>query len=371
MKLTKFLILVLSIFLVSACSSVTLKQENIWTTFQTEAVKNNDIIAVMDTSKWQIKIKLFTNLVPNASYNFIGHALNDYYDNLIFHRVIDDFMIQGGDPKGNGTWWESIYWTPFQDEFVKELKNIPYSLSMANSWANTNGSQFFINEGNNQHLDNKHTVFGQVIEGIDTVNTILETPVWEADKPTQDIIITDINIYTYNDWQLTPYENTLENILKTVDEINTKKLEEKTLKDQDRVSEAGDIVELKYKGFFDNGEVFDENFTESSFLTVTIGQWQVVSGFDKALEGMKIWEIKTVKLSPEEAYGWETIDIERNLLIDFEKDGVKLEAGGILPTGRGNLKIKAVTDTMVTIYNNHPLAGKTLNFDIEINSFIN
>lgn len=385
MKLTKFLAIILTIFLVSSCSQLTLTQENIWETFQTQAVQNNDIIAVMDTSKWQIKIKLFPNLVPNASYNFIGHALNDYYDNLTFHRVIDNFMIQGGDPKGNGTWWESIYGAAFQDEFVEELKNIPYSLSMANAGPNTNGSQFFINEKNNSNLDNLHTVFGQVVQWIDVVNAILETPVGELDKPNTDVLIKDINIYSYTDGSFVPYKNTLENIVKKVESINAIKAEEdakkeaeeakeaekKAILDENRISKAWDIVQLKYKWYYDNKEVFDENFTKSSFFTVTIGKWEAVPGFDAALENMKIGEKKSIRLSPEEAYGWETVTLDKKLFVGFEENGIPLEAGSILPTRRGNIEIKSVTDSTITIINNHDKAGKTLNFDIELHSFIN
>lgn len=101
-------------------------------------------IAVIKTDKGDIKVRLFPEEAPKAVENFVTHAENGYYDGLIFHRVIKDFMIQGGDPKGTGTGGESIWGKPFADEFSSELHNFRGALSMANAGPNTNGSQFFI-----------------------------------------------------------------------------------------------------------------------------------------------------------------------------------------------------------------------------------
>ncbi len=114
--------------------------------FQTEAPKEGETIAIMHTSKGDIYIRLFPEAAPKAVENFITHASNGYYDGLTFHRVMGDFMIQGGDPNGDGTGGESIWKVPFEDEFDKKLLNLRGALSMGNSGENTNGSQFFINQ---------------------------------------------------------------------------------------------------------------------------------------------------------------------------------------------------------------------------------
>ena len=114
--------------------------------FQLEAPAKGEEIAIMHTSKGDIYLRLFKEQAPKTVENFITHAKNGYYDGLKFHRVIDDFMIQGGDPKGDGTGGESIWGGKFADEFHKKLLNLRGSVAMANSGANTNGSQFFINQ---------------------------------------------------------------------------------------------------------------------------------------------------------------------------------------------------------------------------------
>jgi len=185
-------------------------------------VAENEKLVEMETSMGTIKIKLFPEYAPKAVENFVKHSQNGYYDGLIFHRVIKDFMIQGGDPKGNGTGGESIWGTPFEDEFSENLFNLRGALSMANAGANTNGSQFFIvqktsldpamkeemdkagypkeiidaydKNGGTPWLDHRHTVFGQVIEGMDIVDKIADTKVDAKDKPEQDVVIKGIKV---------------------------------------------------------------------------------------------------------------------------------------------------------------------------------
>ena len=114
--------------------------------YQLEKPSAGEEYAVMHTSKGDISIRLFPEACPKTVENFVTHAKEKYYDGLTFHRVINDFMIQGGDPNGNGTGGESIYGESFEDEFSDHLFNIRGSLSMANSGKDTNGSQFFINQ---------------------------------------------------------------------------------------------------------------------------------------------------------------------------------------------------------------------------------
>ncbi len=181
-------------------------------------------IAVMHTNHGDISLRLFPEQAPKAVENFVTHAKNGYYDGLIFHRVIKDFMIQGGDPTGTGCGGESIWGTPFKDEFDPALHNIRGALSMANAGPGTNGSQFFIvqassvhpgllsqmqelrdyfpaeaetayrENGGTPHLDYHHTVFGQVFEGMDVVDAIASVATNHSDKPLEDVTILSIDV---------------------------------------------------------------------------------------------------------------------------------------------------------------------------------
>ena len=126
--------------------------------------------AVIETEKGTITIELFEDKTPKTCANFEKLASSGFYDGLIFHRVIEDFMIQGGCPKGTGTGGPGYQ---FEDEFHNDLKHSgPGILSMANAGPNTNGSQFFITHVPCPWLDGKHTVFGQVLQGQDVVDSI-------------------------------------------------------------------------------------------------------------------------------------------------------------------------------------------------------
>lgn len=114
--------------------------------YQLDMPQKGEEIAIMHTSMGDISIRFFPEAAPKAVENFKTHAKDGYYDGLTFHRVINDFMIQGGDPNGDGTGGDSIWGEPFEDEFSDTLFNIRGSLSMANSGPDTNGSQFFINQ---------------------------------------------------------------------------------------------------------------------------------------------------------------------------------------------------------------------------------
>ncbi|TDH74338.1 hypothetical protein CCR75_004623 [Bremia lactucae] len=151
--------------------------------------------AVMHTTMGDITLKLFGKECPRTVENFCTHARNGYYDNLIFHRVIKNFMVQTGDPQGDGTGGESIWGGEFEDEFHRNLRHDrPFTLSMANAGPSTNGSQFFITTVPTPWLDNKHTVFGRVENGKDVVSSIENTRVDKSDKPVEDIKIINIDI---------------------------------------------------------------------------------------------------------------------------------------------------------------------------------
>lgn len=178
--------------------------------------------ATIKTNLGTIKVQLFKEQAPKTVDNFIQLAQKGYYDGVIFHRVIPDFMIQGGDPTGTGRGGESIYGKPFADEFSDELFNFTGALSMANAGPNTNGSQFFIvsNEhvpanmieqmkmvgypeeiinhyeqnGGTPWLDHRHTVFGQVIDGMDVVKKISMVKRDNMDNPKDDVVMEKVMI---------------------------------------------------------------------------------------------------------------------------------------------------------------------------------
>ncbi|WP_069201805.1 peptidylprolyl isomerase [Bacillus niameyensis] len=239
----KILILLFSILILTACGTqgyeirlldeVVAKQldkkegdaemtdQTIYPQLTTEVLENEKLVQ-MNTNMGSIKIKLFPEQAPKTVENFITHAKDGYYNGIIFHRIIKDFMIQGGDPTGTGMGGESIYGDSFEDEFSMELFNLRGALSMANAGPNTNGSQFFIvqnsyldagyqsqlenagfpkeiieaymKNGGTPHLDHRHTVFGQVVEGMDIVDNIANVETGRADKPVSDVVIESIDI---------------------------------------------------------------------------------------------------------------------------------------------------------------------------------
>lgn len=188
----------------------------------TTDVAPNEKVVTMKTTMGDIKIKLFPEVAPKTVENFLGLAAKGYYDGVIFHRVIPDFMIQGGDPTGTGMGGESLWGDSFNDEFSREAFNLNGALSMANAGPNTNGSQFFIvsntnvpknmldqlegagypkeiieayaEKGGTPWLDFRHSVFGQVIEGMDVVYDIQNVKVGAQDKPLHGVRIESIEI---------------------------------------------------------------------------------------------------------------------------------------------------------------------------------
>ncbi|KAK4527437.1 hypothetical protein GAYE_SCF39G5359 [Galdieria yellowstonensis] len=154
------------------------------------STKDLDSHVILHTNLGDIHIKVFTVECPKTAENFIVHCKNGYYNGCIFHRVIKDFMIQTGDPEGDGTGGESIWGGEFEDEFHPALKHDrPGTVSMANAGPNTNGSQFFITTVATPWLDNKHTVFGRVIRGMDVVTQIENLKTNSSDKPLEKVVI--------------------------------------------------------------------------------------------------------------------------------------------------------------------------------------
>lgn len=151
--------------------------------------------AILHSSMGDIHIKLFTKETPKTCENFCVHSKSGYYNGHIFHRVIKGFMIQTGDPTGTGMGGESIWGGEFEDEFHPNLRHDrPYTVSMANAGPNTNGSQFFVTVCPTPWLDNKHTVFGRVVRGMEVVQNISHVKVNKTDKPHDDITIISVTL---------------------------------------------------------------------------------------------------------------------------------------------------------------------------------
>ena len=148
--------------------------------------------AHFETSMGNFTIELFEQQVPKTVENFVTLAEKNFYDGVVFHRVIDGFMIQGGDPTGTGRGGPGY---KFADEFHPQLKHSSEGiLSMANAGPNTNGSQFFITLAPTPHLDNRHAVFGKVTEGMDVVKKIGKTPTKPGDRPATDVVMKSVKI---------------------------------------------------------------------------------------------------------------------------------------------------------------------------------
>ena len=189
---------------------------------QLNEVNENNPLVTVHTNLGDFTLELFLEVAPKTVENFVTHAKNGYYNGVIFHRVIEDFMIQGGDPTGTGMGGESIYGRTFEDEFSREAFNLYGTLSMANAGPNTNGSQFFIvtakqvpaqmlkqlkdggwpeeiveeyaKVGGTPWLDHRHTVFGRVVEGMDVVLKIEGVERNAQDRPLEDVVIESMDV---------------------------------------------------------------------------------------------------------------------------------------------------------------------------------
>jgi len=266
------------------------------------------IYARFTTSKGQILVQLTHNKTPGTVGNFVALAEGNlensakpqgtpYYDGLKFHRVIADFMIQGGCPLGTGT-GDPGY--KFDDEFVSELKHdVPGVLSMANAGPGTNGSQFFITHTATPWLDGKHTVFGKVVEGQEVVDAIAQGDVIET------LAIERVGDAAQN-WNAVEAFRVFENA-RAKREEEAKKAAQEALdklaagfdqtdsglrykiiqKGSGAQAEKGKSVSVHYEGSLDNGQVFDSSYRRKDPITFTLGIGQVIQGWDEGIALLK------------------------------------------------------------------------------------
>ncbi|MFZ0452798.1 MAG: peptidylprolyl isomerase [Ignavibacteriaceae bacterium] len=157
---------------------------------------DSTLVAVIKTNMGNIELELFADKTPKTVENFTGLAEKGYYNGVIFHRIIDNFMIQGGDPTGTGRGGESLWGGKFEDEIDSSLTfDEPGCLAMANAGPNTNGSQFFITTVPTPWLNGHHTIFGKVVGGMDVVNSISKVETTKPyDRPVKDVVMKEVII---------------------------------------------------------------------------------------------------------------------------------------------------------------------------------
>ncbi len=195
----KIIVFAVLAFLIG-CNQKSMDETNNQTTTNNENTKvetKNDTmtVAVFNTNMGKFEAELYPDKTPKTVENFTGLAEKGYYKGVIFHRVIPNFMIQGGDPTGSGRGGESIWGKPFEDEVNTGLEfDSPGILAMANAGPNTNGSQFFITVAATPWLNGHHTIFGKIISGMDVVNSISQVKRNAQDKPLTDVVIENITI---------------------------------------------------------------------------------------------------------------------------------------------------------------------------------
>ena len=284
----------------------------------------NGLFATISTSKGEIKIELEFEKTPGTVGNFVGLSLGlinnsikplgeAYYNGLKFHRVINDFMIQAGCPFGTGT-GDPGY--KFDDEFHSELKHDrPGVISMANAGPSTNGSQFFITHVETPWLDNKHTVFGNVIDGMDVVNSISQN---------DEIISVKINAVgdkakafdaakafeDFNKSKADRIKKEKENELKILKDLSKGfsktssgllyKLEKEN---NSHKPSNGNKVKVHYKGMLLDGTVFDSSFKRNQPIEFTLGVGQVIKGWDEGISLLGIGDKASFIIPSDLAYG--------------------------------------------------------------------
>lgn len=305
---------------------------------QTYEGLKDGIYANLETSKGNMIVQLEDKKAPITVANFVGLAQGKidnsakakgvpYYDGTIFHRVIKDFMIQGGDPKGNGTGDPGYKFGDEKNDLKHTGKGI---LSMANSGPNTNGSQFFITEVATPWLDGKHTIFGKVVSGLETVDAIANVEKGAQDKPKTDVVLQKVDVFTKGDEYKGYDAAKIFNEGKSKIEENNKAIAAKAAAEAEKELEslkagmtatpsgllykitkttdgpkpvAGDKVSVHYAGKLTNGTEFDSSYKRNEPIQFPVGQGMVIKGWDEGIMLLKEGEKATFLIPPTLGYG--------------------------------------------------------------------
>ncbi|MCG8572385.1 MAG: FKBP-type peptidyl-prolyl cis-trans isomerase [Spirochaetes bacterium] len=329
-------------------------------------VKLSDgIYAEFHTTQGKIICELYYEKVPVTIGNFVGLAegtkeftdpetqekvKKPYYNNLTFHRIVKDFVIQGGCPLGNGTGGPGY---SFIDEFNETLSHDAKGiLSMANAGPNSNGSQFFITLAPVKNLDNRHTVFGKIIEGLDVVDAIGNIPTDENENPTEKQVIKKVKIIRVGkkakQFDAEAAFNLQEEIKKQQEEKQKQQLTETLTKlglNEDQLTTTrtglqfkiikegtgnkpskGDQISMHFKGYFANGELFDSTYETNETVSIAVGMGQILPGWDEALLDMKTGEKRIAVIPYYLAFGekgYQSIPPKATLIFEIELVSIK------------------------------------------------
>ena len=284
----------------------------------------NGIYAKFNTSKGTVLVKLTHDLTPGTVGNFVGLAEGQlenkvkpmgqkYYDGLKFHRVIPDFMVQGGCPQGIGTGGPGY---SFEDEFHPTLKHDkPGVLSMANSGPGSNGSQFFITHVPTSWLDGKHTVFGNVVEGQDVVDAIAqgdaiesleivrvgeEAEKWNAIEAFRTFEGSRMKKIEEAKKQA---EATMEKLAAGFDKTESGLRYKMIQKGSGKKAESGKTVSVHYEGSLESGKVFDSSYPRKKPIEFRLGQGQVIEGWDEGIALLRVGDKARFVIPSELGYG--------------------------------------------------------------------
>ncbi|VDH05819.1 peptidyl-prolyl cis-trans isomerase B (PPIase B)(rotamase B) [Bergeyella zoohelcum] len=297
------------------------------------------VYANLQTSKGNMLVKFEDKKSPVTVANFVGlaegkidnkakKAGEPFYDGTKFHRVIENFMIQGGDPQGTGMGDPGYRFDDEKNDLKHTGKGI---LSMANSGPNTNGSQFFITQVATPWLDGKHTIFGEVVHGLDVIDTIAKVEKGPQDKPVTDVVLEKVSVFTkgeeYKKYDAAKIFNEGKAKIQENNKAYLAKLEEEAKKQLEELSKGmektasglfykitqtnaegkapskGSMVAVHYAGRLVNGTEFDNSFKRGEPIEFPVGTGRVIPGWDEGIMLLKEGEKATLLIPSELAYG--------------------------------------------------------------------
>lgn len=285
-------------------------------------MNKSGVYAKLHTSKGSITCLLAHDKAPMTTANFVALAEGNmpnsakaegqpYYDGLIFHRVIPNFMIQGGDPEGSGSGGPGYQ---FEDEFHPDLRHSgPGVLSMANAGPKTNGSQFFITHVATDWLDDKHSVFGYVVDGMDVVNRIQQGDAIDTvEIERMGVTFDAVQVFAQAKAEVMQRMSSEKSPSAKWNEILESATETPTglryvvINDQSEAAampEEGDSVTVHYCGMFPSGKIFDDSFQRGEPLTFTLGRGEVITGWDEGVSYLRVGQRAILIIPPHLAYG--------------------------------------------------------------------